>query len=123
MHWWTILEVMYLSVIVVTSFGNCIMTKHKPEIQSFWFSNLYHFRHCWGSPGGPGTLLCTLNLKIGLEILINNLSKMFNNSTKKQSFRKSCYRNEIHTFKKTEKIINGNYNLWENPRFLICQLF
>ena len=25
-------------------------------------------------PGGPGTLLCTLNLKIGLIILINELS-------------------------------------------------
>ena len=48
---------------------------------------------------------------------------MLNNSTKKHSFWKSGYRNEIHPFKKTEKFINRNYRLWENPRFLIWQPF
>ena len=48
---------------------------------------------------------------------------MFNKSTKKHSFEKSGYRKEIHHFKKTEKFINRNYRLWENPRFLIWQPF
>ena len=48
---------------------------------------------------------------------------MFNNSTKKHSFGKSGYRKEIHPFKETEKFINRNYRLWENPRFLIWQPF
>ena len=54
----------------------------KLKIQAFWFSIFYHFRHFWGSLGGPGTLLCALNLEIRLNILINELSKMLNNSTK-----------------------------------------
>ena len=48
---------------------------------------------------------------------------MFNNSIKRHSFRKSGYKREIHTFKKNEKLINGNYRIWENPRFLIWQPF
>ena len=46
---------------------------------------------------------------------------MFNNSIKRHSFRKSGYKKEIHTVKKTEKFINGNYRISENPRFLIWQ--
>ena len=95
----------------------------KLKIQAFWFSIFYHFWHFLGSLGGTGTLLCALNLKIRLKILINELSKMLNNSTKKHSFWKSGYRNEIHPFKKTEKFISRNYRLWENPRFLILQPF
>ena len=95
----------------------------KLKIQAFWFSIFYHFRHFLRSLGGPGTLLCALNLKIRLNFLINELCKMLNNSTKKHSFWKSDYRNEIHPFKKTEKFINRNYRLWENPRFLIWQPF
>ena len=73
--------------------------------------------------GGLSTLLCTLQLKIGLKTLVNELSKMFNNSIKRHSFRKSGYKKEIHTVKKTEKFINGNYRISENPRFLIWQSF
>ena len=83
----------------------------KLKIQAFWFSFFYHFWHFLGSVGGPGTLFCTLNLKIRHNILINELSKMFNNSTKKHSFRKSGYRNEIQPFKKTEKFINRNFDV------------
>ena len=60
----------------------------KFKIKSFWFSNFYHFRHFLGSPGGLSTLLCTLQLKIGLKTLVNELSKMFNNSIKRHSFRR-----------------------------------
>ena len=35
MHWWTIFEVIYLSVIVVTWFGNCKITKHNYFIKIF----------------------------------------------------------------------------------------
>ena len=76
--------------------------------QSFWFSNLYHFRHFLGSLGGPGTLNCTLNLKSRFKISINEMSKMFNSSTRKHSLRKSGNMKEIHPFKKTEKFIKGN---------------
>ena len=72
---------------------------------------------------GLSTLLCILKLKIGLETLVNDLSKMFNNSTKMHFFRNSGYRKEIHTFKKTEKLINRNYRIWGNPRFLIWRPF
>ena len=52
-------------------------------------SALEGLRYFFGSPGGLGTLFCTLNLKIEFEIQVNELSKMFNNSNKKHSFRKS----------------------------------
>ena len=35
---------------------------------------------------------------------MNELSKMFNNSTKKHPFRKSGYRKEIHTLKKLRNV-------------------
>ena len=87
-----------------------------------WDRHLYHFRHFLGSPGVLGTLLCTLKLQMGLKILVNQLSKMFNNS-KRCSFRKIDFGKEIHTFKNSKKLINRNYKMWENTRFLIWQLF
>ena len=79
-----------------------------------------------GSPGVLGclgTLLCTLKLQMGLKILVNKLSKMFNNF-KRCSFRKIDFGKAKHTFKNSKliKLINGNYKLWENTRFLIWQL-
>ena len=126
---WTTFEIIYPSIIVVTWFGNKIMTKHNYFIKiswskfEIWFSNFYHFRHFLGSPGGLGTLLCTLQLEIGLKTIVNELSKMFNNSIKRHSFKKRGYIKEIHTFKKTERFINGNYRIAENHRFLIWQPF
>ena len=48
---------------------------------------------------------------------------MFNNSTKRHSFRKMATDKKYIPLKKTEMFINGNYSLGENPRFLIWQPF
>ena len=76
----------------------------KLKIQAFWFSIFCHFRHFSGSLGGPGTLLCTLYLKIRLNILINEFSKMLINSTKKHSFWKSGYKKKYITSKKLRSL-------------------
>ena len=60
----------------------------KLKIQAFWFSIFYYFWHFLGSLGGPGTLFCTLILKIGLNFLSDEPSEMFNKSTKMHSFEK-----------------------------------
>ena len=60
--------------------------KHKIIILVFRFVT---FKVLFGSLGGLDTLLCALKLKIELEIQVNELLKMFNNSNKRHSLRKS----------------------------------